>query len=112
MKKVFSIALQITIGIILIGKISNWFLNYSDFVNHMLNTAMFSLIGTAYIYVGINWDRTLFKLILITCGMYLIIMNLFSMTTIISIIGILCMLIPMLIARFSSVETNNIFEKI
>ena len=98
-KRITAAILAIALGVVLIGKISNWFLNYSDQTTAMLNTAMFSLLGIIYIRRALpykNWVQFL----LITCGIYLIIMNFMERTTFISIIGILCIASPMLLARF------------
>lgn len=104
MKKTAIIVFRVLIGLVLIGKISNWFLDYSDETNKILNTAMFCLIGIAYIFVGITWDKKWMKLVFIVCGLYLIVMNFLEPHVMLSIIGILCTLIPILIARFLPAE--------
>lgn len=108
MKKTLFIIFRVLIGIILIGKISNWFLNYSDETNQILNAGMFSLIGIAYLVGGFIWDKKLSNIIFLICGIYLIAMNFISDFGISkSIIGIVCISIPMLIARFSPEETDE-----
>lgn len=108
MKKTFFIILRVLIGIILIGKISNWFMNYSDETNKIFNVAMFTLIGIAYLVSGFFWDKKLNKIIILICGFYLIIMNFLNdFGTFKSIIGIVCLLTPMLIAKFSSKEIGK-----
>ncbi|QHI37380.1 hypothetical protein IMCC3317_27590 [Kordia antarctica] len=107
MKKILFTIFQILITIVFIGKISNWFLNYSDETNQILNVAMFTLIGIAYMYTGFIWDKKLIKTILIVCGLYLIVANFISDFYLKSIIGIVCILVPMLIIRFSHKEVDE-----
>ena len=107
MKKILNIIFLILIGIVLIGKISNWFLNYSDETNQILNAGMFTLIGIAYLVGGFVWDKKLINIIFMVCGIYLIVMNFISDFGLKSIIGIVCILTPMLIARFSPEETDK-----
>ncbi len=71
---------------------------------------MFSLIGVAYVVVGFAWNNKFTKIIFITCGLFLIAMNFIEKNTILTIIGIICMLTPMLIGRFykeKKVEVNT-----
>ncbi|WP_179333056.1 hypothetical protein [Winogradskyella costae] len=108
MKKILFTIFRVLIGIILIGKISNWFLNYSDETNQILNAGMFTLIGIAYLVGGFIWDKKLTNIIFLICGMYLIAMNFIGNFKIYkSIIGIACILTPMLITRFSPEETDE-----
>jgi uncharacterized membrane protein len=98
---------RILIGIVLIGKISNWFLNYSDETNKILSTAMFCLIGIAYLSFSWAFDKTILKLLLAICGMYLIIMNFIPDFSWNSIIGIVCILTPMIIGKFFTKEDDD-----
>ena len=107
MKKILYKIFLILIGIVLIGKISNWFLSYSDETNEILNTGMFTLIGIAYLVKDFVWDKKLINLIFIGCGTYLIGMNFIGDFTLKSIVGIACIVTPMLIARFSTEETDE-----
>jgi len=100
MKNTVFTAFRILIFLILIGKVLNWFLNFSDETNKLLNIAMFTLIGVGYIVMGYVWDNKFKKIVITTCGAFLIIMNFFDNTVALGIIGIVCILIPMLIARF------------
>ena len=107
MKKFFNITIAILFGIILIGKVSNWFLNFSEETNQILSAVMFILIGIAYIVDGFVSDRKLKKIILIVCGVYLIGMKFIYDFDLKPIIGIICILTPMLIRRFLPKETNE-----
>lgn len=92
---------RISIGIVLFGKISNWVFNFGDQINQILNASMFCLIGIAYIIVGFIWDNKFIKTIILTCGLFLLVMNFFAKGNIaLDIFGVLCILTPMLIARF------------
>ena len=107
MKKNLHKIFLILIGILLVGKISNWFLNYSEEINQILNAGMFTLIGTAYVVGGFGWNKKLVNVIFLICGVYLIVMNFIEDFDLKSIIGIVCLVIPMLIARFSPDETEG-----
>ena len=97
----------ILIGIVLVGKISNWFLNYSDETNKILNTAMFCLIGIAYMVFSWTFDKIILKLALAICGTYLIAMNFIPDFSWNSIIGIICIVTPMIIGKFLPNEEND-----
>ena len=88
------------IVLVLFGKVLNWILDFSDDTNRLLNAAMFSLIGVAYIVMGYVWENKLAKGIITTCGLYLISMNFFYPNTLLEVLGIASILIPMVIARF------------
>jgi hypothetical protein len=107
MKKTLFIIFQVLLGVVLVGKISNWFLDYSEETNQMLSTTMFTLIGIAYLVGAFSWDKKLTKLIFLICGTYLIAMNFISDFELKSILAIACILTPMLIARFSPKESDD-----
>ena len=107
MKNLLTKILWVLIGIVLIGKISNWFLNYSDETYQILNAGMFSLIGIAYLVSGSVWDKKSINVVFIICGIYLIGMNFVGDFGLKSIIGIACILTPILISRFSPKETDE-----
>ena len=107
MKNTLSIIFQVLLGIVLLGKISNWFLDYSDETNQMLSTAMFTLIGVAYLVGGFPRNKKLTSVIFLICGVYLIAMNFMSDFELKSILAVVCILTPMLIARFSSKESDD-----
>ncbi|MDF3076683.1 MAG: hypothetical protein K0S09_572 [Sphingobacteriaceae bacterium] len=90
---------RVLIAIILVAKISNWFFHFNDETNRLLNAAMYCLIGIAYLAMGFIWDGKLFKLLIIACGLFLIVVNFVTPNTILNILGIVCILTPLLIAR-------------
>lgn len=102
--KIFT-AFKILIALVLIGKILNWFLNFSQETNQQLNMAMFSLIGIAYVVMSYSWNQQLLRIGIMSCGLFLIVMNFFPATTPLEIVGIVCILAPMLIARFYKEKT-------
>ncbi len=91
---------NILVGIVFIGKISNWFLNYSDETNKILNTTMFCLIGISYLAFSWAFDKIVLKFVFAICGIYVILMNFIPDYSWDSIIGIICILTPMIIGRF------------
>jgi hypothetical protein len=111
MKKTLNAVFTVLIFAVLIGKVLNWFLHFSDDTNRILNTAMFTLIGISYIVMGYVWDKMLFKVIMIACGVFLIARNFLGSNLVFDIMGIVCILVPMLIARFATKkedETNMV----
>ncbi len=107
MKNKISLLFRILLIVVLVGKILNWFLKFDAGTNQILNTAMFCLIGIAYIVMGFVWDKKLAKVLMVFCGIFLIIMNFIPQTTLINIIGILCMLFPLIIARFHKEKDSS-----
>ncbi|WP_299701375.1 hypothetical protein [uncultured Pontibacter sp.] len=107
MKKSLILIFRVLIGIILIAKTSNWFLNYSEETNVIINVAMFTLIGIAYLVGGFNWNKKPNNIIFVVCGLYLVGMNFIADFGLKSIIGVICILVPMFIARFSPEETGE-----
>ncbi len=100
MKNTLFLTFRILIGIVLIAKISTWFIQYSDETNKLITAAMFTLIGIAYLVGGFIWKKKSTNIIYLVCGTYLIAMNFFNDFALKSMIGIVCMLTPILITRF------------
>lgn len=100
MKKIATTIFLVLIGIVLIGKISNWFLHYDDTTNKALNTAMFCLIGVAYLAIAIGFKKLLLNIVFGLCGIYLIIMNFIPDFGFNAVLGIVCVIIPMIIGKF------------
>lgn len=98
--QIFNILLLTLLMILIAANISDWFFNYSSETNHVLNSAMFTLIGIAYLTFSWGIEKTVLKIIIGTCGIYLIAMNFLSDNTWVSIIGIVCLLVPMIIGKF------------
>jgi len=91
-----------TIGsLILLAVISNWIFDYGDEIMNIVYIVMFSFIGAIYIIVGFALRRIFLKLFFISCGIYLIIWKFIIQSTILTVIAILCILIPIIIGRFS-----------
>lgn len=99
MKNALFTVFRILVALVLLGKILNWFLDFSAEINQLLNSAMFSLIGIAYLVMGYVWEQKLVKIVITACGSFLLLMNLFGNNTAVSIIGLICMVTPMIIAR-------------
>ncbi|MGB0837437.1 MAG: hypothetical protein ACPGRE_05005 [Flavobacteriaceae bacterium] len=106
-KRILLIVFKILWGIILLGKILNWFLNFNDQTNEILNTAMFCGIGIFYLAAAWAFERLLIKIIIALCGAYLIIMNFLPEFPWKSIIGIIGIVVPMVFGNFISEEKEN-----
>lgn len=102
MKKVIRIIYLVLLAAVLIGKISGLFLHYSDETNKILDTIMFSMIGFFYLVTSWAFDKKIIKITLAVCGIYLIVMNFIPDFNVKSIIGIICIITPLIIGRFSS----------
>jgi hypothetical protein len=108
MKRSFFTIFRILLAIVLTGKILNWFLNFSDETNQVLNIAMFSLIGIAYMIIGFAWDNKLVKFIIVGCGAFLLVQNFLFPGLILNIVSIFCIITPLLIARFNKESRKSI----
>jgi len=107
MKKTLSKIFCALCVIVLIAKISNWFFNYSNETNEIINTAMFSLIGITYLIIGFVWGNKLITVIFMFCGIYLIGMNFIGDFLLKDILGIICLLTPLLTGVFTPDEKKS-----
>lgn len=106
MNKIFLRIFYILLTIILIGKMANWIFNFSEETNSLLNTLMYTLLGLGYIINAWDWERKLIQALFLLCGIYLISMNFLSDFNLKSLIGIICILAPLLYAKYTR-ETSN-----
>jgi hypothetical protein len=104
MKTKLFLLFRIAIFLILGLKVLNLFLHFGDRTNQLINVSMFSLIGISYAVVGFNWEPFWQRVVFIACGLYLLAMAYFSGNVYLNLVGILCILTPVLIARFSGRE--------
>ena len=97
-KKVI-VAFTVLLAIVVIAQISSRIVDYNEETNELLDIALFSLIGIPYL--GYSWvsKRKVLKLIFLTCGIYLIVMNFLS-ESIYEWIAIICVVTPLLIIMF------------
>jgi hypothetical protein len=107
MKNALFTTFKVFIFIILFGKVLDWILNFSDETNDILNTAMFTLIGIAFLVMGYIWHNTFLRILITLCGVYLIVMNFFN-NALSDLTGIVCLLIPMFIARAYKEENDKV----
>lgn len=108
MKNIFNRILLILLLIAILGQISDWFFNYSEEVKSVLSTMMFTLIGVCYIVWGYRLKNDLVKIIIIVGGVYLIVMNFIYQSTLAIIVGIVCVITPMLLAKFTKYNIYKI----
>lgn len=100
MKKTLHLVFTILIFAVLLGRMLGWVLHLNEEADKILNMGMFTLIGIAYLVMGFVWDNKLLQFIILICGVFLIGMNFLENNTILNIMGIVCILTPMIIARF------------
>ncbi len=98
---------RILLGIVLAGNISDWFFNYSDKTSQLLSTAMFCLIGLAYLVFAWAFDRRILKLLFGISGAYLIIMNFTPDFTPKYFLVLVCIVAPIFAGRFFSEEEDT-----
>lgn len=104
MKNTFIKWLYFLVVIVLIAKITNWFLHFEPNINNFINVVMFSIIGIFYIIFGFALHHLNAKVTLILCGLFLILMNYMTKTMMVEMVGIICLVIPILIGKFSKVK--------
>lgn len=99
MQRILQTIFTLLLVAVLVAKILGWFLDFNESIDKVLNTAMFTLIGIAYIVLGFTYDNKLLQLIILTCGVLLIVFNFLERKTMFQMIGIVCILIPLAITR-------------
>jgi hypothetical protein len=100
MERILKNALNILLGMVLIAKIANWFFSFDEATNDLINTVMFCLIGTIYIIWSVYQTKINFKVLLVLCGIVIISMNFISLGYWFKIVGIVCILIPIVLFQF------------
>lgn len=102
---------RVLFTLVLVGYIILWTLNPGEEYHFILNTAMFILIGMAYLAYAWALDRIKHKLTVLICALYLMVMNFldFSQNT---LIGIFCIIIPLAIAYYLPDDEKTSVEKI
>ncbi|TAD81548.1 MAG: hypothetical protein EAY75_17590 [Bacteroidetes bacterium] len=101
MKRMMFAFFYILLGLTLAGKVLNWIFSFDAQTNQIINTAMFTLVGIAYLVMGRGWDKKAEKAVILICGGLLITTNFLDTGKTITMVRIACLLTPMLIARFS-----------
>lgn len=107
MKAILLTIFKILVILVVIAKISNWFLHYNNEINAFINKTMFTLIGIAYVVGSFIWDKKILNITFLICGLYVIVMNFIPDFSIKSILGILCILTPLLMVRFLPETSQN-----
>ncbi len=107
MKPILITIFKVLILLVLIAKISNWFLHYSNEINTYINKTMFTLIGIAYLVGSIVWDKKILNMTFLVCGIYIFIMNFIPHFSLKSILGILCIILPLFMVRFLPETSQN-----
>ena len=98
---------RVLLAVVLVGQFSNWIFDYNDDTIQVLNTAMFSLIGVAYLVFSWFFNKKLLNLILAVCGTYLIVMTFFSNSILTWTLAIISILTPMILGKFLPEEADN-----
>lgn len=101
MKKYLDLIIQILIIGVIIVLISNWYFDYSEETNQVIRKTMFILIGISFILSSPGWKVKSNRYLFIFCGLYLFAMNFIPKKTVFTIAGIICILVPLIIIKFS-----------
>ena len=98
---------MVSLILILLAKISNWFFDYSEETIDIIHTVMFCLIGIGYL--GHSWriEKVLLKLVMGLCGIFLIVMMFLPENNWALKIAIVCVLTPMMIMKTQPKQEKN-----
>ena len=94
---------------VLIARFTDIFFNYSEETDQLITTSMFCLLGVGYIRFAFLESQKGYQLLFALCGMYLIIMNFIEKNDILTIIGIICILLPLVLRRIYK-KKKKVFE--
>ncbi len=107
-KQFILVAVSIIAILILLAKISNWFMDYDEQTAGLINTIMFVFIGLAWCIYGLFSDDRKTGAIIIACGLYLMVLSFLPESDILNVLAILCMLVPMLMSRFQRGKADEV----
>ena len=107
MKNILFTIFRILCVLVFAGQIAKLFMDFSEQTGRYLNAAMFILIGIAYIVVGSAWEHKVTRMVFTICGLFLIVMNFLDKNMVIDVLGIACILTPMLIRYFHKREASR-----
>jgi hypothetical protein len=103
MKRVYLSYVQIPLLVlgtgILVVKILNWFLDFSDPVMAALNTAMFLVIGLYYLGTSLLKQSKLLKAAYLLCGLVLLTASLLPKVPYLEFAILFAVIIPMILSR-------------
>lgn len=108
MKAILLKVIPILAIVVLSAKILSWFLNFSAATKHIINAMMFSVIGVSYVLLGFQLKNVIHKMSVLFCGIFLIVNNFLAQNTYLTVLGIVAVLYPMLLAKFSKELAKSI----
>lgn len=95
--RVFYILLIAVLG----AKLLDIFLDFDPEVNRWITTAMFCLLGIGYLRYAFLETKRVFQILFALCGLYLIAMNFIERNDVLTAIGVICLLIPLIFRRIN-----------
>lgn len=104
MKDKFLFLLRCIVIVILLLKISNWFLHYEKSTNAVISDVMFVTLGSYFLVLGSTIISKWRKYTIVLCGLYLIFSPLLPDNTVFEIIHLVILLTPFVIARVRKSE--------
>ncbi len=100
MKNVVLKAIPIVAILILVAKISSWFLDYPVAIKNGIDSSIFVFIGVYFIILGFTAFRSFYQWIVICSGLYLIVVEFFTKDVVLSVIWGVALIIPMVLRKF------------
>lgn len=94
-------SLKIVCLVLLVAIPVSYLFHNSENVRQILTGIMFVMIGVAYFVAAYVWNNKIWKALLFVCGAYLIAMNFIPESDEVSMIGIVCIIGPLFIFRFT-----------
>lgn len=103
--------IMLIIGILLIiAKISEYFIAYNHSTLETFTHIMFMVIGGFYFVVGFYLKKTFLKMVFFISGLYLLIMNFLPESTVVTLIGIVLLLVSISLMRYSPEVKESFFK--
>lgn len=107
-KQFILVTVSILAILVLLAKMSNWFMDYDEQTAGLINTIMFVVIGLAWCVFGFFREDRKTGAIIIACGLYLMVMSFLPESDLLNVLAIVGMLVPMLISRFRKGKTDEV----
>lgn len=97
----------ILLFIILVAQVLNLFLNFNTRTRHILNIAMFCLLGIGYVVEGFGKYHKVLRFIMLFSGLFLIFMNFIPMSVAFYIVAVICLVAPAIIIGFGKKKVTH-----
>ncbi len=106
MRKVVYVIFILACGIILIGKILSWFLDFEPAFSNGLNIAMFTLLGFLWFSWAWDYDHKMLKVLFFIGGVYLLIHKWITIPDFLSGILVVVAFVPWILVKLDPKKFN------